>query len=125
MSRDDVLLEVSSRPAVDGARAAELATEVYGVDGPVRELGSHQDRNYRVDGPEGRLVLKVANRSWGRPAVEAQNAALLHIASRDTTFHAPVPVAGVDGALLHEVADGDDLLPLRLLTYVESGSPST
>jgi len=122
MSRDDVLLEVSPRPAVDGARAAELAAGVYGVDGPVRELGSHQDRNYQVDGPDGRLVLKVANRSWGRPAVEAQNAALLHIAARDTTFHAPVPVAGVDGALLHEVADGDDLLPLRLLTYVE-GEP--
>jgi len=57
MSRDDVLLDVSPRPAVDDARAAELAAEVYGVEGPVRELGSHQDRNFRVDGPGGRLVL--------------------------------------------------------------------
>ena len=84
-------LEVSPRPGIGPERAAELAHEVYGVDGPVRELGSHQDRNFRVDAAHGRHVLKVANRSWGRSAIEAQNAALLHIAARDTTFQAPVP----------------------------------
>jgi 4-aminobutyrate aminotransferase-like enzyme/Ser/Thr protein kinase RdoA (MazF antagonist) len=115
-------LEVSPRPGIGPERAAELAREVYGVDGPVRELGSHQDRNFRVDAAHGRHVLKVANRSWGRAAIEAQNAALLHIAARDTSFQAPVPVAGLDGALVHGAVDGDDVLPLRLLTYVE-GEP--
>ena len=120
-SRPDAL-EVSPRPGIGTERAAALSLDVFGVEGPVRELGSHQDRNFRVDGPAGRHVLKVANRSWGRATIEAQNAALLHIAERDTSFHAPVPVAALDGALVSETADGDDLLPLRLLTYVE-GEP--
>jgi len=90
---DDAVLEVSPRPGIGRDRAAELAREVYGVDGTVSELGSHQDRNFGVETPEGRRVLKIANRSWGRPAIEAQNAALLHIAERDTSFHAPVPVS--------------------------------
>jgi 4-aminobutyrate aminotransferase-like enzyme/Ser/Thr protein kinase RdoA (MazF antagonist) len=120
-SRPDAL-EVSPRPGIGPDRAAELARDVFGVEGPVRELGSHQDRNFRVDGPAGRHVLKVANRSWGRATIEAQNAALLHIAERDSSFHAPLPVAAVDGSLVTEAADGDDLLPLRLLTYVE-GEP--
>ena len=115
-------LEVSPRPGVDVARATELAREVYGVEGPVRELGSHQDRNFRIDSPDGRRVLKVANRSWGRDAVAAQNAALRHIAALEAGFTAPVPVAGLDGELLHAVPDGSDVLPLRLLTYVE-GQP--
>ena len=119
---DDAVLEVSPRPGIGRDHAAELAREVYGVDGTVSELGSHQDRNFGVETPEGRRVLKIANRSWGRPAIEAQNAALLHIAERDTSFHAPVPVAGLDGAHVHDARDGDDLLPLRLLTYVE-GEP--
>ncbi len=120
-SRPDAL-EVSPRPGIGPDRAATLSRDVFGVDGPVRELGSHQDRNFRVDGPTGRLVLKVANRSWGRATIEAQNAALLHIAERDTSFHAPVPVAALDGALVSDAVDGDDRLPLRLLTYVE-GEP--
>lgn len=118
------LLDVAPRPGVDVARAAELARDLFGADGEVRELGSHQDRNFRVDTPDGPRVLKVANRGWGRPAIEAQNAALLHLAASAPSFTAPVPVAGPDGALLHEVADGDDVLPVRLLTYVE-GTPLT
>ena len=111
--------DVSPRPRVDVGRAAGLARDVYGVEGPVDELGSHQDRNFRVGSPAGRRVLKVANRSWGHDAIAAQNAALLHVARSAPGFAVPVPVPGLDGALLHEVADGDDVLPLRMLTYVE------
>jgi 4-aminobutyrate aminotransferase-like enzyme/Ser/Thr protein kinase RdoA (MazF antagonist) len=122
MQVDGSPLEVAPRPTVDAEGAERLAREVYGVAGPVRELGSQQDRNFLVASAGGPRVVKVANRGWGRSAIEAQNAALLHLAAADHDFDAPVPVAGLDGALLHEVIDGDDALPLRLLTYVE-GSP--
>jgi len=121
MSFDDSL-EVSPRPGVDADRAGALALEVYGATGAVRELGSHQDRNFRIDTPAGPRVLKVANRSWGLAAIEAQNAALLHVAARDAGFTAPVPVAGLDGAFVHRADDGGDALPLRLLTFVD-GEP--
>jgi 4-aminobutyrate aminotransferase-like enzyme/Ser/Thr protein kinase RdoA (MazF antagonist) len=115
-------LHVSPRPRVDDARAAQLAHDVYGVEGAVTELGSHQDRNFRVVTDDGVRVLKIANRGWGWPALEAQNAALLHLAERGVAFAAPVPLPSTDGAHVAEALDGDDRLPLRLLTYVE-GTP--
>ncbi len=112
--------EVSPRPGVDVARATDLVREVYGVEGAVSELGSHQDRNFRIDTADGARVLKVANRGWGRAAVEAQNSALLHIAGLDAGFDAPIPLAGLDGGVVHDVTDVDGaVLPLRLLTYVD------
>ncbi|MDQ2756938.1 MAG: phosphotransferase, partial [Actinomycetota bacterium] len=122
MQVDHFSLEVSPRPTVDAARAAAIARELYGVEGPVLELGSQQDRNFRIDTGSGRVVLKVANRGWGASALEAQNAALTHLATHHPDLGAPVPRPGLDGRLLHEVADGDGSVLVRLLTYVE-GAP--
>jgi 4-aminobutyrate aminotransferase-like enzyme/Ser/Thr protein kinase RdoA (MazF antagonist) len=128
LSHDPVIIpasfDVSPRPRVDVGDAADLARTLFAVDGRVRELGSHQDRNFRVDTAAGPRVLKVGNRAWGRPALEAQNAALLHVAKKAPGFAAPVPVPAVDGSLVVDVVDGDDLVPVRLLTYVE-GTPFT
>ncbi len=47
-------------PAFTPDEASLIARELFGVEGPVTELGSNQDRNYRVDaarrslGPEDR-----------------------------------------------------------------------
>ncbi|GAA1906394.1 aminotransferase [Lapillicoccus jejuensis] len=125
MPDDAPALDVSPRPTVDVARGVELARELYGVAGPARELGSQQDRNVLLEPPgERRVVLKVANRGWGRAALEAQNAALLHLAERAPDLIAPVPLPAGDGALLHEVVDGEDTVTVRLLTFVE-GTPLT
>ena len=120
MSRLD--LEVAARPALTAAAASRLVREVYGVEGEVTELGSHQDRNFLVRAADRPLVLKVANRSWGRPALEAQNAALRHVALAGLGIGVPVPVDGLDGLDLHAVeVDGETLL-CRLLTFV-AGDP--
>ncbi len=74
-------LEIAARPALDAGGAARLADDLFGATGTVRELGSQQDRNFRVDTADGPRVLKVANRGWGRAAIDAQNAALLHVAA--------------------------------------------
>ncbi len=113
-------LKIAARPALDAAGAARLADELFDATGPVRELGSQQDRNFRVDTVDGPRVLKVANRAWGRAAIEAQNAALVHVAGAG--FTAPVPVPARDGSLLLEADVAGELLPVRLLTYVE-GTP--
>jgi hypothetical protein len=52
-------LEISPRPKVDVRLAAELAIQLFGVEGPVTELSSHQDRNFRIGAANGDLVLKV------------------------------------------------------------------
>ena len=113
-------LEIAARPALDAGGAARLADDLFGATGTVRELGSQQDRNFRVDTADGPRVLKVANRVWGRTAIDAQNAALLHVAGAG--FTAPVPVPARDGSLLLEIDVAGELLPVRLLTYVE-GTP--
>jgi 4-aminobutyrate aminotransferase-like enzyme/Ser/Thr protein kinase RdoA (MazF antagonist) len=118
-STEQATLEVAPRPGVDAERAAALARELFGVEGPVHELGSQQDRNFAISTASGTRVLKVANRGWGRPTIDAQNAALLHVAGRDAGFDAPVPLPALDGALVTELADGEGLVPVRLLTYVD------
>ncbi len=110
-------LEIAARPAVDVAGAARLADDLFAATGPVHELGSQQDRNFHVDTADGPRVLKVANRAWGRPAIEAQNAALVHVAGAG--FSAPAPVPARDGSLLLEVDVAGEVLPVRLLTYLD------
>ena len=90
-------LEIAARPVLDAVGAARLADDLFGATGPVRELGSQQDRNFRVDTVDGARVLKVANRAWGRAAIEAQNAALLARRRRRRSPR-PSPLPALDGS---------------------------
>lgn len=117
-------LQIAPRPRVDCALAAVIAQALFGVSGDVRELGSHQDRNFRIDGADGRCVLKIANRGWGESALAAQNAAMLHVAQRDPELRAPRPLPGCDGRLIRAYEIDGEALPIRLLSFVE-GQPLT
>src|SRR5574343_1385431 len=117
-------IAIAPRPPVDATLAARIGRELFGVEGPVRELGSSQDRNFRIDTPAGPRVLKIANRSWGRGTLEAQHAAMRHLARKDPGLKAPVPFADAAGAEIREYPVGDDRLLVRLLSYVE-GRPLT
>ncbi len=109
-------------PPFTTADAVELARDVFGVEGTVKELGSNQDRNFRIDTGTERLVLKVANPGWGIVALEAQNAAMTHLSEAVLPFATPVvrPTAGGEEIVRYE-RDGATY-PLRLTTYVE-GTP--
>ena len=120
----DETIEISPRPRVSEAQAATIARELFGIEGVLKELGSHQDRNFRIDTDAVRRVLKIANRGWGIKTLEAQNAAMLHVAKRDPGLSAPLPLAALDGSLISSFEIDDERLPIRLLTYVE-GQPLT
>jgi len=112
-------LEISPRPKIDVAQAATLASELFGIDGSVVELSSHQDRNFRIVTHDDDVVLKIANKSWRRGALEAQNEALLYLANQDTSFGAPIPRQGLDGNYLQSAEiDGEELF-VRLITYID------
>src|SRR5215218_8550681 len=66
------------RPDVDPDEAARLLHAGWGRTGVVRELGSHQDRNFLVEDEDGRYVLKVARHGISRVELEAENAAMRH-----------------------------------------------
>lgn len=106
------------RPLVSDDAVQQLLADRFGIVGArLRELGSQQDRNFRVDDGHGRrLVLKIANPGWPRESLDAQDAVLHHLGDR-LPYAVPLPVAepttmDVDG-VPHVV---------RLLTYVE-GTP--
>ncbi len=109
-------------PPIDVDEAAAIARDLFGRDGAVRELGSNQDRNYRVDAPDGRFVLKIANSGWERVALEAQNAAMSHLAARDLPFAVPVPATSAAGNLIEPLKRDSATFDVRLVTYVE-GEP--
>src|SRR5215467_3986428 len=60
-------------------QAAEIAGRLFGVTGAITELGSQQDRNFRIDGGDGRYVLKIANPAVPEVWLESQNAAMEHL----------------------------------------------
>ena len=77
---------VAVRPHVSTDDAISIARDVFLVEGTVAfELGSNQDRNFLIKGPEGSFVLKFANRAWDRDALQAQNAALAFISTAFAT----------------------------------------
>jgi 4-aminobutyrate aminotransferase-like enzyme/Ser/Thr protein kinase RdoA (MazF antagonist) len=112
------------RPGVEADEALVLLEHAFGRTGVLRELGSHQDRNYRVDTPEGeRFVFKVARRGISRAELEAENEAMLRAATAGLPFEIPVPQPALDGTLVvRATTSSGHAHDLRLLTWLE-GEP--
>jgi len=103
----------------------ELAHELFGLAGEPLELGSHQDRNFRITAPDGRrAVLKIANPHFGLGSLEMQNAAMIHAAAAGLPFRTPRPLPALDGSLIVAVDRGGETYHVRLVSYVE-GRPLT
>ena len=108
------------RPEVDMDEAARLLLAGWGRVGVAHELGSHQDRNYLVEGDDGRFVLKIARHGITRPELEAENVALAHLAAAGLSFAVPVPVPALDGSLIVAATTaGGATHDLRLVTFIE------
>ena len=112
------------RPRLTVADAASIAADLYGLAGTARELGSNQDRNFRIDVTTGAgstaYVLKVHNAAFSAAELNAQDAAMRHLASHG--LRVPVPVPGRDGVLEQHWSDGGQRLSVRLLSFLE-GQP--
>ncbi|WP_300682613.1 aminotransferase class III-fold pyridoxal phosphate-dependent enzyme [Nocardioides sp.] len=110
---------IPPRPAVSAADAVRIAGELWAFppETEVVELGSNQDRNFRLTPPDSihRMVLKVANPAWERTALEAQHAALRAVIHAG--LRAPEPIGTVE-----EVEVGGHRFLTHLLTYLE-GTP--
>lgn len=68
-------------PRYDAAAAALLAREQYGLDATASALPSERDQNFLLVTNAGeRFILKIANAAESREMLEAQNAAMEHVA---------------------------------------------
>ncbi|WP_249678356.1 aminotransferase [Pseudomonas abieticivorans] len=109
-------------PEVSREEAQRLLADLYGLTGVLTPLGSQQDLNFRVDGPQGCFVLKICHGTYAAMELQAQHAALQHLAAKG------LPVPGVRAALSGEQLLSLDLhgkaIHIRLLDYIE-GQPLT
>ena len=109
-----------ARPVATQEDAASIAAERWGLRGAVVELGSQQDRNFRIDVPGGPVVLKLANAATERAELDAQHGALAEAAAAGLRVPAVVP--SVSGEPVETVEVAGQRLLVRVLTYVD-GTP--
>ena len=123
---DETLLQRTQlpRPDVTAEEAAAILDTFYGLKGTVTELGSQQDRNYRLDTGESRYVLKICRMEYATVELEAQNAAMHHLATKPDSPRVPTPVKASNGDDILFLAVGGDEYQVRLLTYLD-GEPLT
>ena len=112
------------RPDVTAEDAADLFAKHYSLSGSIIELGSQQDRNYRIDTGNGRFVLKICLADYETVELDAQNAAMRHIAAKSHSPEVPHVVTSTDGLDIVPVTFKGQNLQLRLLSYLE-GKPLT
>lgn len=107
------------RPDVSAADAQEILLAHYGLSGTLSELGSQQDRNYRIDTGSARFVLKICHAAYETRELEAQNAAIHHLMSREDAPRVPGVVPAIHGADIVMVSLRDQQYQVRLLEYLE------
>ncbi len=102
----DILRMLEHAPRFSTADAERVARDVYGVAGGARPLTSERDQNFLIEPSRGdSFVLKIANAIEDAGMLNAQVAALRHVAP---TFRlAPAVLATAGGAAIAEVAGPD------------------
>jgi Ser/Thr protein kinase RdoA (MazF antagonist) len=106
-------------PRYAGDGAEHLARELYGIDGTASPLPSERDQNFLITTTAGdRYVLKIANGGEDRAMLEAQNAAMAHVAGR--VAFCPQVLATAAGDTIAFTPDGNHFV--RLVSYL-AGAP--
>jgi Ser/Thr protein kinase RdoA (MazF antagonist) len=102
-------------PRYDLAEAVHLVREMYGVEVSTSALPSERDQNFLLTTTAGeRYVLKVANAAEDRAMLEAQNAAMAHVAGR--VAFCPRVLPTITGDTIGIATRGSHLV--RLVTYL-------
>ena len=105
-------------PVLTPHAAADVALRFFGVDGTASPLPSERDQNFLLRTAGGdRFVLKIANSTDTRALLEAQNAALAHVARSSTLCPRVIPT--LDGEPIAELtAERGTWHLVRLLTWL-------
>jgi 4-aminobutyrate aminotransferase-like enzyme/Ser/Thr protein kinase RdoA (MazF antagonist) len=112
------------RPDVTIADAEAILRGHYGLEGAIVELGSQQDRNFRIDTGTGRFVLKICHAAYRAVELEAQNAAMRHLGGRPGAPGVPMPLPAKSGADILTLELNGQPCQVRLLDYLD-GEPLT
>ncbi len=78
-----------SVPELDPSALHESLSTLWGLEGELTGVHGERDRNFRIDTPSGRYLLKVHNAADGEEVLDLQHSALRHI--RAVAPDVPVP----------------------------------
>jgi Ser/Thr protein kinase RdoA (MazF antagonist) len=114
-----------SAPQVSEEQAEEILASHYGLRARATSLGSQQDKNFVVSGPDGEVVgvLKIANPAFNATEIEAQDLAADRIAEAEPSLRIAVPLpnrAGQTCTAITGLVDGTTYV--RLLRYLPGGT---
>jgi len=113
------------RPRISIEQALSIALEHFGVDGDVTELGSQQDRNFRIRGEASDVVLKIANEVTPSAELDIQNQAMTRVGALNLAeVRVPAVLVSLAGEEIVPVVVDGQRLNVRLLEFV-AGSPFT
>jgi 4-aminobutyrate aminotransferase-like enzyme/Ser/Thr protein kinase RdoA (MazF antagonist) len=103
-------------PGFTAENAAAIARKIFGIEATASPLASERDQNFTLETTGGeRFVLKIANAAEDRALLDAQNAAMTHVA-RETGL-AP-RVISVGGTSIFQESTGGATHFVRLLTWI-------
>ena len=108
-------------PDIDSRRAGHLLHQHYGLSGALKELGSQQDRNFLLDADAGRYVFKACHGDYSTVELDAQHAALQHLASHSGVRVPRVIRASSGEQLLSLNLDGQSV-HVRVLDFIDGQS---
>ena len=113
---------VTDAPRFDAAGAARIARQLYGIDAVALPLPSERDQNFLLtDAAGGRQVLKIANAGEQRGILEAQQAAMAHVAARMPSCPCPLPT--LNGDVIASIRGDDGRTHLAWAVSHLPGSP--
>lgn len=111
-------------PDLDPEVVAAALAEHWGLSGELTPLHGERDRNFRVDGPHGRLLIKVHHPADDAGVLELQAAALAHVRRADPGLPVPQVVPTGSGESWVEVAGRDGRTSrARVMTWLDGTHP--
>ncbi|MDT5210392.1 MAG: hypothetical protein QOF67_2807 [Mycobacterium sp.] len=112
-------------PQVSESQAEEILASHYGLRARATSLGSQQDKNFVVNGPDGEIVgvVKIANPAFNAIEIEAQDLAADRIAEAEPTLRVAVGVPNIAGQKYTAITGlVDGTAYVRLLRYLPGGT---
>jgi len=97
----------------------------YGLQARATTLGSQQDKNFVVTGPDDEIVgvLKIANPAFNAAEIEAQDLAAVRIAETEPSLRVAVPLPNRSGEKCTAISGlVDGTAYVRLLRYLPGGT---
>lgn len=108
-------------PHVSLDQARSLLAQHYGLNGTLKVLGSQQDCNLLLDTGTHRYVLKVCHGDYSPLELEAQHAALQHLAGQPG-IRVPEVISACNGEKLLSLNLDGQAVHARLLEFIDGQS---